>query len=547
MPTQTFDQWSHEVAGRFLQSVVVVDDQAFLGEPVEVVPATVNPPGRQGRSPAGTATAVSKVAVNNEHNLDAKRLIDAFAEKGLVCAVLRPDSHDDEVPRAQVAARRADILVVDWQISRDNGEAATSLITKVLGEDASSPRLRLIAVYTAEPDLAIVAENLRLSLLELGADTPELTEDGCVIRYGHAHITVLGKPRVTAQTARDVSPEQLPDRLISEFVTVTSGLLSNLVVEGLAAIRLNTHRVLARFHGGLDAPYLTHRALCDPPEDADDHLVPLFVSELQSILEEQQGVRLPADQVNGWLDHKVIGGLQLRRRVRARSNVAARTCVLDYLRNGVAGDKAISGSKYLERLIAELRETKSRAALDELTNILSDDGTSGPDDDLSLALLMSVRSRYQLPAPWLTLGTIISVENEGITRYLVCVQPRCDSVRLKSKQSFLFLKMTTANQGASFGFVIEDSGAMLRLNVSLRPQDTSSFTFKPDKSVGSVLAKLADGKWIFSRTDNSHVRWVADLKPEHAQRVAHLYSARLSRIGLTESEWLRRWSLKQNA
>jgi hypothetical protein len=36
--------------------------------------------------------------------------------------------------------------------------------------------------------------------------------------------------------------------------------------------------------------------------------------------------------------------------------------------------------------------------------------------------------------------------------------------------------------------------------------------------------------------------WILDLKEAHAQRIANLYAARLSRVGLDESEWLRRWA-----
>ena len=34
--------------------------------------------------------------------------------------------------------------------------------------------------------------------------------------------------------------------------------------------------------------------------------------------------------------------------------------------------------------------------------------------------------------------------------------------------------------------------------------------------------------------------WVLDLKESHAQRIANEFSANLARVGLDESEWLRR-------
>ena len=43
---------------------------------------------------------------------------------------------------------------------------------------------------------------------------------------------------------------------------------------------------------------------------------------------------------------------------------------------------------------------------------------------------------------------------------------------------------------------------------------------------------------------NDEVRWIADLKTDFAHRVANMFAAEVSRVGLTESEWLRRMGMK---
>jgi hypothetical protein len=53
---------------------------------------------------------------------------------------------------------------------------------------------------------------------------------------------------------------------------------------------------------------------------------------------------------------------------------------------------------------------------------------------------------------------------------------------------------------------------------------------------------LADGIY-FTAKNGTHYKWIGDLRFEQAQRIANKYAAELSRVGLNESEWLRRWAL----
>jgi hypothetical protein len=50
---------------------------------------------------------------------------------------------------------------------------------------------------------------------------------------------------------------------------------------------------------------------------------------------------------------------------------------------------------------------------------------------------------------------------------------------------------------------------------------------------------LAKNNEFTCKSDGKQYKWIAQLKPEHAQRAAENFSSNLSRIGLTESEWLR--------
>ncbi len=52
--------------------------------------------------------------------------------------------------------------------------------------------------------------------------------------------------------------------------------------------------------------------------------------------------------------------------------------------------------------------------------------------------------------------------------------------------------------------------------------------------------KNADTKHLFSDEEKNEYRWVAQLKPDHAQQAAEQFAREISRVGLTESEWLHR-------
>ena len=91
-----------------------------------------------------------------------------FAEKGLVCSVLVPGKGEDSVPKTVAAARRSDIVVLDWRIHGDNGEITTALIRAILRDDGTGERrLRMLAIYTAEPALDEIVSQLKAELRSL--------------------------------------------------------------------------------------------------------------------------------------------------------------------------------------------------------------------------------------------------------------------------------------------------------------------------------------------------------------------------------------------
>jgi hypothetical protein len=68
-------------------------------------------------------------------------------------------------------------------------------------------------------------------------------------------------------------------------------------------------------------------------------------------------------------------------------------------------------------------------------------------------------------------------------------------------------------------------------------KDGSVYARKFGKSNNYFFLQFYKNKKI-----DENFKWILDLKDAHAQRIANTYAAKLSRVGLDESEWLRRWS-----
>ena len=138
--SRTFKDLSVQNVANFLQTVVVVDDQARL-PPQPTNNDTTSKPDiakADNESPVGAhANLVSPEPDTagppvDPKDLDAKSLVDGFAKEGIACTILCPDSDDNVVTQANKIAEVADIVVLDWILDRDNGERTTKLIRKLI-------------------------------------------------------------------------------------------------------------------------------------------------------------------------------------------------------------------------------------------------------------------------------------------------------------------------------------------------------------------------------------------------------------------------------
>jgi hypothetical protein len=149
---------------------------------------------------------------------------------------------------------------------------------------------------------------------------------------------------------------------------------------------------------------------------------------------------------------------------------------------------------------------------------------------------MILRLVHERPERVLCLGTVVA-DPDG--HYWLCIQPTCDSVRIKSgTRRFPFVPLAT--DAATFHFVFEDQGSVVRVRLSRKPSEIEHWTFKPTAAIRAVIAS-GDPR-CFVTTSGRAFRWVAQLNEGNAQRAAHELGVEQSRVGLAESDWLRQMS-----
>ena len=104
--------------------------------------------------------------------------------------------------------------------------------------------------------------------------------------------------------------------------------------------------------------------------------------------------------------------------------------------------------------------------------------------------------------------------------------------------------MIKRTKNESFGFLVRDCIEVVKLVLSLRPFESRLISFTPSAGKKEIRASKTEENWYFNTggSQSKAYMWIADLKTEHAQRVANDYARQISRVGLTESEWLRRWA-----
>ena len=476
--TADFHSRTRKVVESFLQTVVVLDDLAEMRPSgdgrIRRAPTgqLVAPDYAESPAPSGASARTDVLGVR----LDADAVINGFADIGSVCAVLNPSPSDEFCERTVKAARRADIVILDWKIHGSSGDKALDVMREILREDQQ--RLRLIAIYTGEPDLQGIFDRIQGVLAEFyGDDEPEVT-DCLQISKGPLRVVVLAK-KVRLSNHRpelqnqEVAEHQLADRLVDEFTLMTGGLVRNFAIAGIAAIRDNAHRILAKCERSLDPAYLGHRILLHYPPDAEEHLIEALSSELTSILEENRsGACADVDAIESWLELREREGLRLSEPFPFEATQNAVKVWRGLLLQGIDAPRPGSTSK---------SSLKKHA-----TEPFAEDREAARQSNRCFAALLSLKTRYPGQPPRLSIGTILCAQKGDAHQYFLCLQPKCDSVRLSASTGFPFIPLLSledvqiGSDGTSVSLVVETGNDQWEdFGIQPKPSELSVRFFVP--------------------------------------------------------------------
>src|ERR1700675_2136558 len=146
---KTFDDYRVAATREFAHTMIVVDDEAWKPKTGSVTARAGLRPPRRGRvAPVQTA---QQELFEVRHALNTDALVRSAMNLGLVCSIIRPPKASSIRAQVGEAARRADIVCLDWEIHNDSGDAATGMIVEIVrADDRRNGRLRLIAIYTGD-------------------------------------------------------------------------------------------------------------------------------------------------------------------------------------------------------------------------------------------------------------------------------------------------------------------------------------------------------------------------------------------------------------
>jgi len=545
----SFGDYRTEAAREFAHTLIVVDDEAW--QKVQGPPPRkgLRRPSRAVMTPA-PAPAQEELALER-HSLDAEALVNAAMELGLVCSIVRPPKNQSVRTKVGLAAKRADIVCLDWELHDDGGRSATNIIRDIaLSDNKSGGRLRLIAIYTGDKNNNQILEKIFDALPKSYRERFHVNRDPVRIESNHGlRIVCLFKAHgiqlADIRKERQVREADLPARLQQEFALIVGGLMSNVALATIASIRDATHHMLSKMTASIDAPYFHHRAILPATQDAEEYSVNVVLSELKSIVDKRGvGEKYTGSSAIRARIVEIAENREPALRYKKGANeetyplsVAEATCFVTDGAKVAYGqiDRNKPALKEFQRGISTLFSTDANTAkiamkeFAALTGVIAHQGSE------------LFRSGRKLPQ--LGLGSIVRLGRE---QYLLCLQATCDAVRLKKKTPFLFVPLVSDLDHPEHVIPILGRGGKVGyVGLSTPPRayaEVASISFEPDRKQERVLAKklLRKRGSFFVDTEKREYRWVADLKQRRALRTAQHLGQEMGRLGFDEFEPFRR-------
>ncbi len=507
----------------YFQTALLIDDRVAADyRPLE--PQQAGATEHLGDEPAPGLKRPREEA-EDETPVHPSELVRAFLDDGVVCSVLEAseDSADAAglVQQALRGSLVADLLLLDWLMYGDYS-ATIRAIDAVAVQHPE--RLTVMVVFTGAYSLGGVVQRL--------IDEAQFEAvDDFVVRRDNTIVLVFGKPGNGVRLTGDESQRQadnyseLPRMIRDDLELIYRGLMPEFAFSGINALRESAPRILATFSADLDAGALVHRALLPDADEAAVQFTRLLCSEMEIALRDAQISDIWDLGASPQAIAHVTGAgdaTPLAERLRRSSKIADDLKALD--------DRSLAHGAIASGLAQiGLGDSAISEAAGDLVASMADAVTSSEN----LAVLLDSSSFGNTP-PRLELGVVVRDE-QG--RYWLCIQPLCDSVRLRAVRAFPMMRINAGPKESAL-MIRSPEGEALAAGFDRRPHNLRLVEFEP--ADGAVLAEGDASGWHFTDVEGGTFAAITRLRQEFAAQALHELTSTASRVGTDGSEWLRR-------
>jgi hypothetical protein len=577
-----FNEHCSAVVKDYVQTVLIIDDQAGLRSPENAVVADIiddlpdnNPLTQRVVSAAEgvTETGSDITTESASHQLNALELTSVFYQKGIVAGLYQPQIEDGEdvevfAQKTEKVAATADIIILDWMLKGSDSNYSKAIVKKIIKSDISAGgRIRNIIIYTGEKNLTELKDALNAELNDeniKSAGDYQLTANSLKISF-------YNKPNSGGIEEREVTELDLPAKALEEFEALVDGLFPAFAMKAAATIRHNTGRIIASFDKSLDIGYLGHRALLPTPQDSELFMLENFVSYLRNILaiSKVDNETLGDDIIEKWIEKNYISlnstyskGTD-KNLVKLEFDKKSLSNILKFGTNqnssGLYEEIKNSHINFSKTKVTPPNEQEALNLAESFANKIIKDNKipltfldlfSSQDNCIELSskkfsIMCSFKRTFrdinlELEKPYLTQGSLVFDPNKN--RYFLCITPKCDTARVDGERQFSFAEMQQVDQSKKFDLVIPDfrnSEDFFYLSLVTNFYNLKHFTFDGGVS-NRVIGSEKFGDIIFTSKEGSTYIWIGDLADLSTQKRVSDLVGNLNRIGVDEVEWLRR-------
>jgi hypothetical protein len=525
--SENFFKISKIVANDFLQNIVFIDDEAYTNKG------------------------------DKEHDFKAFEMTRVFAKSQKICSIYNPVK-ETEIDDLITISAKADIVIIDWQINLEKesreindesdeeddlrGKYSLQIIKGILSKESLG--LKLLVIYTGETNLWQITDNVHNSL---NIEYPGFTKGHFEVINNNTKVCIIGKSSIQAKHTTEIqerikSYEELPEFLLIEFTKMTSGLLSNAAIKGLTKIRGNAYKLINAFDQSIDSAFLSHKALLPNPDDAEEQFLDILGSELKSILKgSNNNDYLTKSEIKVYLE-QVLVDKKYAFCIPQQENLETIKIPNEIERDILIKFTEVGIENFFFRKDTPTKDRNlfSENCYQDLTNYYASSDALAKESNKGLALLTSIKSIYNSTIPpLLTQGSIVFKKSDDT--YWLCIQPKCETVRVEGNRNFLFLPLKIVSESEHFNFLLKIIDKYIYFRVVQTIYKSQFFTFKANGN-REIRGVLDGDKIIIKGTTNPSLEWIGELKSDFAQSLANQFASNLSRVGMDHSEWLRRSS-----